>query len=78
MLLTLIKITKEFPMEEKFAVTSQANRSAVSISSNIANVHSRRSQKDYSGFIEIALGSSFELESQFLIAYEVDFGNKEK
>ncbi len=72
------KITKDFPTEEKFALTSQTNRSSVSISSNIAEGSSRRSQKDYFRFIEIALGSSFELESQFLIAYELDFGSKEK
>ena len=70
------KITKEFPIEEKYALTSQANRSAVSISSNIAEGSSRRSQKDYFRFIEIALGSCFELESQFLIASELGFGNK--
>ncbi|MDY6800674.1 MAG: four helix bundle protein [Bacteroidota bacterium] len=71
-------ITKEFPKEEKFTLTSQVNRSAVSISSNIAEGSSRRSQKDYFRFIEIALGSCFELESQFLVAYELNFGNKEK
>ncbi|MCB2197181.1 MAG: four helix bundle protein [Bacteroidetes bacterium] len=72
------KITKEFPPEEKYGLTSQINRSAVSISSNIAEGSSRRSEKDYFRFTEIALGSCFELESQFLIAYELDFGNKER
>lgn len=72
------KISKEFPIEEKYGLISQVNRSAVSISSNVAEGSSRRSQKDYFRFIEIALGSCFELESQFLIAYELDFGNKEK
>ena len=72
------KITKEFPIEEKYVLISQIHRSAISISSNIAEGSSRRSQKDYYRFIEIALGSCFELESQFLIASELDFGNKEK
>ncbi|HSH50673.1 MAG TPA: four helix bundle protein [Bacteroidales bacterium] len=56
-------ITKEFPKDEKFTLTNQVNRSAVSITSNIAEGSSRRSQKDYFRFIEIALGSCFELES---------------
>jgi four helix bundle protein len=70
------KITKKFPDEEKYGLTSQVNRSSISISSNIAEGTSRRSQKDYFRFIEIALGSCFELESQFLIASELGFGNK--
>lgn len=70
------KITKNFPDEEKYGLTSQVNRSSISISSNIAEGSSRRSQKDYFRFIEIALGSCFELESQFLIASELGFGNK--
>ena len=70
------KITKKFPDEEKYGLTSQVNRSSISISSNIAEGSSRRSQKDYFRFIEIALGSCFELESQFLIASELGFGNK--
>jgi len=72
------KITKEFPPEEKYGLSSQINRSAVSISSNIAEGSSRRSEKDYFRFVEIALGSCFELESQFLVSYELDFGNKER
>ncbi len=57
------KISKEFPVEEKYGLCSQVNRAAISISSKIAEGSSRRSQKDYFRFIEIALGSRFELES---------------
>jgi four helix bundle protein len=71
------KLTAMFPKEEKYAISSQMNRSAVSIPSNIAEGSSRSSIKDYSRFLEIALGSSFELETQLLIAEEVGFGNKE-
>ena len=68
------KFTSTFPKEEKFGIVSQINRSGVSISSNIAEGSSRSSEKDYNKFIEIALGSSFELETQILIAEAVNFG----
>lgn len=55
------------PNTEKFGLTSQMTRSAVSIPSNIAEGSSRRSEKDYFRFCEIALGSAFELESQLLV-----------
>ncbi|SFP81367.1 four helix bundle protein [Parafilimonas terrae] len=69
------KLTETFPATEKFSLTQQATRSAVSIPSNIAEGSSRFSEKDYKRFIEISLGSSFELETQLLIAKAVNFGN---
>ena len=65
-----------FPKSEKYALAQQATRAATSIPSNIAEGSSRRSEKDYYRFIEISLGSSFELETQLLIAQAVDFGDK--
>lgn len=70
----LYNITKHFPVEEKYGLTSQLNRASVSVFSNIAEGSSRKSQKDYHRFIEIALGSCFELESQFLMPAELKFG----
>ncbi len=70
------KITDSFPQKEKFGLASQINRSGVSIPSNIAEGSSRSSDKDYNRFIEISLGSSFELETQLLIAREVNYGDK--
>lgn len=69
------KLTETFPTTEKFGLTQQATRSAISIPSNIAEGSSRFSEKDYKRFIEISLGSSFELETQLLIAKAVNFGN---
>jgi len=60
--------TKGFPTEERFGLTNQMRRSAVSISSNIAEGCSRGSAADFARFIEIAAGSSFELVSQARIA----------
>jgi four helix bundle protein len=69
------KLTEKFPSEQKFNLTSQINRCGVSIPSNIAEGSSRRSDKDYNRFLEISLGSSFELETQLLIAKAVNLGD---
>jgi len=69
------KITGTFPSNERFALVSQINRAAVSIPSNIAEGSSRTSDKEYKHFIEISLGSCFELETQLLIAKHLKYGN---
>ena len=56
-----------FPSEEKFGLTSQISRCSVSVPSNIAE-GSARTNRSFSNFIDIALGSSFELETQLIIA----------
>ena len=61
-------ITKLFPDSEKFGLVSQMNRSAVSIPSNIAEGSSRESKKEFNHFLNIALGSCFELETQLTLA----------
>ena len=70
-------LTKKFPKSEMFGLTSQIKRCSVSIPSNIAEGSSRRSEKDYNRFLEISLGSSFELETQLLIGNAVNFGDNE-
>jgi four helix bundle protein len=57
-----------FPNTDKYGLSSQITRSAVSIPSNIAEGASRNSEKDFARFLEIALGSAFELETQLIIA----------
>lgn len=71
------KLTSTFPKEEKFGITIQITKAAVSISSNIAEGSSRSSEKEYNRFQEISLGSSFELETQLLIAAAINYGDKE-
>jgi len=70
------KLTESFPREERFGLSAQITKAAVSIPSNIAEGSSRSSEKDYKRFLEIALGSGFELETQLLIAEAVSFGQK--
>lgn len=64
-------LTKSLPADERFGFISQMNRASVSIPSNIAEGASRSTQKDFKRFLEIALGSSFELESQLLALLEL-------
>src|SRR5260370_27537383 len=67
------KDTRQFPDEERFGLTNQMRRAAVSISSNIAERTSRTSQIDFGRFIEIATGSVFEVTSQVFIGCRQDF-----
>jgi four helix bundle protein len=71
--LKLYQITKNFPDEEKFGLTSQLRRSGVSVCSNIAEGASRSSNKDFGRFLEIALGSSYEIETQLYLSFRLDF-----
>ncbi|MBS4044058.1 MAG: four helix bundle protein [Chitinophagaceae bacterium] len=61
-------LTNELPAEEKFGLISQIRRCVVSISSNIAEGAGRISKNDFKHFLSIALGSSYELETQLIIA----------
>ena len=74
----IYKLTSKFTSSEIYGISSQIKRAAVSIPSNIAEGAGRNTNKDFSRFIAIALGSTFELETQLLIAQELDFiSNKE-
>lgn len=64
-------LTKELPEEERFGLSSQMQRAAVSIPSNIAEGYSRASTKDYIKFLYIAKGSNSELFTQFLICERI-------
>jgi four helix bundle protein len=64
----IYETTKRFPEAERFGMTNQMRRAAVSVSSNIAEGCSRTSKTDFQRFIEIATGSTFEVVSQAVIA----------
>ena len=72
------EITNDFPAEEKYGLVSQIRRASVSVPSNFAEGCSRSSEKDFKRFIEIALGSSFELKTQLIISEKLKFLKEEK
>jgi four helix bundle protein len=67
------RLTRAFPDDERFGLTSQMRRAAVSISSNIAEGSSRFSKADFARFLEIATGSVFEVVSQAFISRREGF-----
>lgn len=71
------KKTAFFPSEEKFGLTSQIRRSAVSVPSNIAEGCGRNTEKGLSNFLGYSLGSQFELETQLIISKEIGLLNEE-
>jgi len=66
-------LTRNFPAEERFGLTNQMRRAAVSISSNVAEGCSRSSRVEYARFVEIATGSVFEVVSQATISRNQGF-----
>lgn len=70
---SIYSLSTQLPSEEKFGLVSQIRRCVVSIPSNIAEGASRSSNKEFAYFLEIAYGSSFELETQLLLCADVDF-----
>jgi|MesohylFT_1024984.scaffolds.fasta_scaffold82481_1 four helix bundle protein len=72
------EVTKSFPTEEKFGITSQMRRSSVSTSSNIAEGSARNSSKAFCNCLDISLGESFELETQLIIAFRTGILPEEK
>ena len=74
----IFQITRSFPAEERYGLTSQIVRSAISIPSNIAEGCGRITNKDFKHFLTMALGSSFELETQIIIAKDFNYINEEE
>ena len=71
-------ITKQFPTEEKYGIVSQITRAAISIPANIAEGSSRNSDKDYARFLQLSLGSAFEIQTYLIIGKEMNWVNYEK
>lgn len=69
-------LTASFPKQELYALSNQLQRAVVSIPSNIAEGSSRESEADFARFLEIALGSAYEAETQLQIAYHLSYISK--
>jgi four helix bundle protein len=72
------KLTESFPHTEKFGLISQINRASVSIPSNIAEGAGRNSRNEFRNFLGIAIGSSFELETQLILAERLSYIREEE
>ncbi len=70
-------LMKTMPDEEKFSLTSQIKRSVISIPSNIAEGCAKKSDKDFSRYLEISLGSCYELETQLILCADVELISEE-
>lgn len=75
--LALYKMTKDFPTEEKYGLSSQMRRAAISIPSNIAEGYGRKTIPDYVRCLYIAYGSTCELETQTLLSGDLKYLNED-
>ena len=75
MTLAIYRLTGEFPIEERYGLTSQVRRAGVSVASNIAEGYGRMSTGEYKQFLGMARGSNLEVQTQLVIARELGFGD---
>ena len=66
-------LTKRFPKDELYDLTSQVRRCAISIPSNIAEGSGRGTGKEFSRFLDIAIASSFEMETQLILSCDLNY-----
>ena len=75
--LVVYHVTRAFPADERFGLTAQMRRAMVSVESNLAEGSGRTSEKDFSRFLDIAIGSASEVECQARIARDLGYVTEE-
>lgn len=76
--LDIYRETTSFPREEKYGLTSQIRRAAISIPINISEGSGRNSKKEFANFLQISLGSASEVECELLLSKDIGYLNPEK
>jgi four helix bundle protein len=76
--LAVYELTREFPKEEIYGLTSQLRRAAVSIASNIAEGHGRNTAGEFRQFLGVARGSNFEVQTQLVLSRRLKYGEEER
>ena len=76
LVLEIYKVTKAFPKSESYALSQQMRKAAVSIPSNIAEGYGRKHRVEYNQFLSVAYGSLLELETQYLLAIDLEYASK--
>jgi four helix bundle protein len=69
------RLTRSFPRQETYGLTSQLRRASVSVASNIAEGRGRLNSAEFRQFLGIALGSTFEIKTQLIVAKRLDMGS---
>ncbi|GGH05369.1 four helix bundle protein [Silvibacterium dinghuense] len=77
MTVTVYETTRSFPREEQYGLTSQLRRAAVSVASNIAEGRGRISQGEFRQFLGVAQGSNYEVQTQLIVARQLQMGEPE-
>ncbi len=74
----IYKVTNTFPSHERFGLISQLQRAAVSVPTNISEGSAKSSNKDFARFLEISLGSTFELETELIVSLNLTYIDNEQ
>ncbi|MEA5127865.1 MAG: four helix bundle protein [Proteiniphilum sp.] len=69
----IYRLVNTFPQIERFGLVAQMQRAAMSIPTNIAEGSAKSSNKDFARFLEISLGSAYELETELLISFKLSY-----
>lgn len=78
MALNIYNVSKAFPKDEMFGLTSQIRRAVSSIPTNIAEGCGRDTNKDFAHFLQISIGSATEVEYEILLAHDLEYINEEE